>query len=105
MLLSVHPWTNSIILTITSVSSSGHSFVGLTSINPTKLINLSYIYVHESKDFKLNVADIDIRKNNKLNMFINLTEYLLMPNIYILQTCKKSWPHRGNIFRMRKEKG
>ena len=34
--------------------------MGLTSVNPTKLINSSHIYVHESKNFKLNVADIEI---------------------------------------------
>jgi hypothetical protein len=56
LLLSVHPvWplsTNSIILAIKSVSWTGHSFVGLISVNPTKLINLSHVY--ESKGFKLN---------------------------------------------------
>ena len=39
--------------------------MGLTSVNPTKLINSSHIYLHESKDFKLNVADMEIWKNNK----------------------------------------
>ena len=48
LLLSVYPvWpisTNSIIFAIKSVSWSGYSFAGLTSDNPTKLINSSHIY-------------------------------------------------------------
>jgi hypothetical protein len=34
-----------------------------------KLINSSHIYLHESKDFKLNVADMEIWKNNKEKEF------------------------------------
>jgi hypothetical protein len=37
-------------------------------------------YVHESKNLKLKVADMEIWKNNKLDMFIYLTEYFSMPN-------------------------
>ena len=42
--------------------------------------------MHESKDFKLNVADMEIWKNNKLDKFIYLTEYFSMPNMYILKS-------------------
>ena len=59
---------------IKSVSWSGHSFVGLTETD--QLVT----YVHESKNLKLKVADMEIWKNNKLDMFIYLTEYFSMPN-------------------------
>jgi S-adenosylmethionine:diacylglycerol 3-amino-3-carboxypropyl transferase len=45
-----------------AIKSVSHRFVGLTSVNPTKLINSSNLYAHESKDFKLNVADMEIWK-------------------------------------------
>ena len=73
-------FTNSTILAIKSVSWSGHSFVGLTETDQLVTYN-----VHESKDFKLNVADMEIWKNNKLDMFIFfMTMYILksVPNVY-----------------------
>ena len=42
--------------------------------------------VHESKNLKLKVADMEIWKNNKLDMFIYLTEYFFMPNMNILKS-------------------
>jgi hypothetical protein len=44
------------------------------------------LYLHESKDFKLNVADMEIWKNNKLDTFIFFkTMYILksVPNAFI----------------------
>jgi hypothetical protein len=40
---------NEILKSIDIVSWSVYSFVGLTSDNPTKLINSSHIYVHERR--------------------------------------------------------
>ena len=62
---------------IKTVSWSGHSFVGFTETE--KLVTYKK---HESKDFKLNVADMEILKNNKYNMFKYLPEHFYMPNMY-----------------------
>ena len=65
---------------IKTVSWSGHSFVGFTETDQLVTYNK-----HESKDFKLNVADMEIWKNNKLDMFIFfMTMYILksVPNVY-----------------------
>ena len=41
-------------------------------------------YVHESKNLKLKVADMEIWKNNKSDIFIYLTEYFSILNLYFL---------------------